>query len=316
MSLAETRETAEEKLLKGRRKSGSKKKRRVRAIPLTSRIPLYDKLMAAKEDRSRIIREESAWCLMSQVKPFRLECDRRAGKILSRSSPELRSSNSASSTRFKAKPVPKNLFGTEIYDRMLEDEYYRQLQKRLRAAELMKSSSLPPSMARRERIKSATCRISRHCLNDAEEESTTRLLCSNLTPGTSERSRSVMTDLSTRGSNLAAVLRCQATREKCEREIRERMENKAREYAIKMRTSLTSRKPAWKALRTAARYIRKFIFYFIFTYIFTRIFLLLFSILMMVDDLEVNTRENLTFVFHYVEMRHENRRNVIVWKWN
>lgn len=32
-------------------KGGPIKKRRVRPIPLTSRIPLYDKLMAAKEER-------------------------------------------------------------------------------------------------------------------------------------------------------------------------------------------------------------------------------------------------------------------------
>lgn len=70
------------------------------------------------------MREESALNLLSQVRPFKLECDRRAWRSLARSSPELRSSKSSSS-RFKAKPVPRNLFGTEVYDRMLEDEYYR-----------------------------------------------------------------------------------------------------------------------------------------------------------------------------------------------
>lgn len=74
--------------------------------------------------RSRIVREESTLNLLSQMRPFRLECDRRAWRSLARSSPELRSSKSNSS-RFKAKPVPRNLFGTEVYDRMLEDEYYR-----------------------------------------------------------------------------------------------------------------------------------------------------------------------------------------------
>ncbi|KMQ96722.1 hypothetical protein RF55_2983 [Lasius niger] len=101
------------------RKSPSKK-RRIRPIPITSKIPLYDKLMAEKEERSRIVREESALNLLLQVRPFKLECDRRAWRSLARSSPELRSSKSSSS-RFKAKPVPRNLFGTEVYDRMLED---------------------------------------------------------------------------------------------------------------------------------------------------------------------------------------------------
>lgn len=65
---------------------------------------------------------------MSQVRPFRLECDRRAWRVLARSSPEIRSKSVNMNTKFKAKPVPKNLFSTEIYDRMLEDEYYRSIQ--------------------------------------------------------------------------------------------------------------------------------------------------------------------------------------------
>lgn len=78
--------------------------------------------------RSRIIREESALNLMSQVRPFRLECDRRAWRSMARSSPELRIKSNSTSKKFKAKPVPTNLFGTDIYDRMLEDEYYRSIQ--------------------------------------------------------------------------------------------------------------------------------------------------------------------------------------------
>ena len=63
--------------------------------------------------------------LLSQVQPFNFECDRRALRFLSRSSPELSDKKLRSSCKFKARPVPKNLFSTEIYDRMIEDEYFR-----------------------------------------------------------------------------------------------------------------------------------------------------------------------------------------------
>ncbi|KAL0100203.1 hypothetical protein PUN28_019553 [Cardiocondyla obscurior] len=229
-------------------KKSPSKKRRVRPIPITSKIPLYDKLMAEKEERSRIVREESALNLLSQVRPFKLECDRRAWRSMARSSPELCSSKNYSS-RFKAKPVPRNLFGTEVYDRMLEDEYYRQLRKRVRAAELLKSSSLPPSMARRERVKSACAHLQDLTSNKDEDESVTPATA------TSDRTRSAMTSiLSSRGNNLAAILRCQASREKLEREIEERMEEKRREQILKFRESLIGQKPAWKALRSAARH--------------------------------------------------------------
>ncbi|KYM93569.1 hypothetical protein ALC62_15927 [Cyphomyrmex costatus] len=240
-------ETAERTNEDNEKKSPSKK-RRVKPIPITSKIPLYDKLMAEKEERSRIVREESALNLLSQVRPFKLECDRRAWRSMARSSPELCSSKSGSS-RFKAKPVPRNLFGTEVYDRMLEDEYYRQLRKRLRAAEMLKSSSLPPSMARRERVKSAYTHLQDVEPNKDDDES--------VIPATtiSDRTRSAMTSaLSSRGNNLAAILRCQASREKLEREIQERMEEERREQILKFRETLIGRKPAWKALRSAARH--------------------------------------------------------------
>ncbi|KAK9306055.1 hypothetical protein QLX08_003118 [Tetragonisca angustula] len=235
-------------------KKNSRRKRRVRPIPLTSKIPLYDKLLAEKEERSRIIREESALNLMSQVRPFRLECDRRAWRLLTRSSPEIRSKGINSNTNFKAKPVPKNLFSTEIYDRMLEDEHYRQLQKRLRAAQLMKSSSLPPSMARRERVKSTCIRLrnTNKNYNENMDKNVSQLTNNNLMP--LERYKSMVPFLPIRGNNLAAILRCQVSREKLEREIRDKMEERRREQAIKIKQSLIGRNPVWRALRCSARH--------------------------------------------------------------
>ncbi|XP_076234708.1 uncharacterized protein LOC143179384 [Calliopsis andreniformis] len=249
-------EEAKCKNLKINKKSPCRK-RRIRPIPLTSKIPLYNRLLAEKEERSRMIREESALNLMSQVRPFKLECDRRAWRSLTRSSPEICTKGINVGKKFKAKPVPKNLFGTEIYDRMLEDEYYRQLQKRVRATELMKSSSLPPSMARRERVKSACTRLQDTAKNyNKNVENRSSLQLSSSTPVPFERCQSASL-LSLQGNNLAAILRCQVSREKLEREIRDKMEEKRREQAIKLRESLIGRNPAWKALRCATRHEHK-----------------------------------------------------------
>ncbi|XP_026674332.1 protein FAM161A isoform X2 [Ceratina calcarata] len=237
-------------------KKSACKRRRVRPIPLTSKLPLYDRLLAQKEQRSRMIREESALNLMSQVRPFKLECDRRAWRSLARSSPELRGKTVETGVKFKAKPVPRNLFSTEVYDRMLEDEYYRQLQKKVRAAQLMKSSSLPPSMARRERAKSAFARtqgLTKRSNENTTNENTSPALDNDPVP--LERCRSTMSSLiPVRGNNLAAILRCQVSREKLEREIREKMEEKRREQEAKIRECLVGRNPVWRALRSAARH--------------------------------------------------------------
>lgn len=51
---------------------------------------------------------------------------------------------------FRAKPCPKNLFSNYFYHKMWEEEYFRALNRKLRAEELLKISTLPPSMRRRE----------------------------------------------------------------------------------------------------------------------------------------------------------------------
>lgn len=99
----------------------------------------------------------------------------------------------------------------------------RNLQKRIRAVELLKSSSLPPSMARRNRCKSAMSSGSLQTKSSCDER---RRSCSSPTGGTdsvalsrgtplpSERSRSsaMTTALPPHGTNLAALLRAQASR--------------------------------------------------------------------------------------------------------
>lgn len=85
---------------------------------------------------------------------------------------------------------------------------FRQLRKRVRAAEMLKSSSLPPSMARRERVKSACVHLQDVAPNKDDDESITPAMTT-----ASDRTRSAMTSiLSSRGNNLAAILRCQASR--------------------------------------------------------------------------------------------------------
>ncbi|XP_021941659.1 protein FAM161A-like isoform X3 [Zootermopsis nevadensis] len=94
--------------------------------------------------------------LRAQMKPFQFTKRDEERKLLRmcHSSPDLRdfSDTLTKPKPFKAKPVPKNLFSSYVYQKMREDEYYRSLKKKIRAEELLKSSSLPPSMAARERL--------------------------------------------------------------------------------------------------------------------------------------------------------------------
>uniref|UniRef100_A0A182JWR9 Uncharacterized protein n=1 Tax=Anopheles christyi TaxID=43041 RepID=A0A182JWR9_9DIPT len=145
---------------------------RANPVPITSRIPLFDTIMADQENRSRLAKLNAEIELQSQIKPFHFSerLNRGNSRCLSRSlsSPALLGTGlepdgvrKSRSTTFRAKPCPKKLFSSYFHTKAWEDEYFRHLNKRLRAEEMLKQAALPPSMARRERAERKTC-LSRH----------------------------------------------------------------------------------------------------------------------------------------------------------
>lgn len=127
-------------------------------VPVESQIPLFDKIMADQEKRSNYVKTKRKAELIANMQPFsftRREEELNAlTKRLSKSSPSIFLDDPPIKVKhFKAKPVPRNLFSNYIYKKMHEDEFYRALQKKIRAEEMLKASSLPPSMAKREKGK-------------------------------------------------------------------------------------------------------------------------------------------------------------------
>ncbi|KAJ8960310.1 hypothetical protein NQ318_004036 [Aromia moschata] len=126
-------------------------------IPIESQIPLFDKIMEDQERRSFVTKEKRKAALQAQMKPFsftkRDEEIQELTRQLSKSSPNLYVDPPLKIKKFKAKPIPKNLFSNYIYRKMHEDEFYRALQKKIRAEEMLRAASLPPSMAKREKSK-------------------------------------------------------------------------------------------------------------------------------------------------------------------
>uniref|UniRef100_A0A182P304 Uncharacterized protein n=1 Tax=Anopheles epiroticus TaxID=199890 RepID=A0A182P304_9DIPT len=162
---------SKEALAEGATTKGKDTQFRANPVPITSRIPLFDTIMADQENRSRLAKLNSEIELQSQIKPFHFSerLNRGHGRCLSRSlsSPALLSTGLETdglmrrSRTFKAKPCPKKLFSSYFHTKAWEDEYFRHLNKRLRAEEMLKQAALPPSMARRERAERKSC-LSRH----------------------------------------------------------------------------------------------------------------------------------------------------------
>lgn len=141
------------------------------SIPLTSRIPIYDRILAEKAhkwvsrwiwkvlsamiewnpfSRSELAKLNSTIELQSQMKPFQFNERPHCHIRRSHTSPQLTTPNNQMKTGcFQAKPCPKNLFSNYFYHKMWEDDCFHAMNRKLRAEELLKISSLPPSMKKR-----------------------------------------------------------------------------------------------------------------------------------------------------------------------
>ncbi|CAH2257111.1 jg11955 [Pararge aegeria aegeria] len=133
-----------------------RKQFRAKPVPIESRIPLYDKILEDQAMRRAITKINSEAELRAQMKPFsftKREEDsisgvcQRAVNVLPKSKKK---------KRFRARPVPKNLFSNYFYDKIKEDNFFRSMNRRVRAEEMLRNSSFPGSMAVRDRSRLST----------------------------------------------------------------------------------------------------------------------------------------------------------------
>lgn len=103
--------------------------------------------------RNQLAKLNSAIELQSKIQPFSFDTKPAAAPDMSHHHDELMFNEIEPNNEhhcFRAKPCPKNLFSNYFYHKMWEEEYFRALNRKLRAEELLKISTLPPSMRRRE----------------------------------------------------------------------------------------------------------------------------------------------------------------------
>jgi len=117
------------------------KKFKAMPVPAHVHLQLYDELKEAQETRRRQMVQQRQDILQSMQEPFQFTL-RDENKRKSRPS----TSGQQSSHQFRANPFPSHIFGDTASDKMLEEEEYRKIRKKLRAKQLLRSSSLPQSM--------------------------------------------------------------------------------------------------------------------------------------------------------------------------
>lgn len=145
-----------------------KKKFKARPVPAHVYLPLFDEIQDRSEEKRRQIKQMSAEVLKSLEKPFNFTKRDEDKKLhdhrLNRNCNQdenTQDSQKKTFVSFKAKPVPKYVFDTSINDKILEEEEYRKIRMKMRAEELLRSASLPPSMNAREQMKEQIAREER-----------------------------------------------------------------------------------------------------------------------------------------------------------
>ncbi|XP_017775181.1 PREDICTED: protein FAM161A [Nicrophorus vespilloides] len=227
--------------------------------------------------RSETVKKRSKDQLRAQMRPFsftrREEEILTITKRLSKSSPSIFSQETCPKVKqFSAKPVPRNLFSNYVYQKMHEDEFYRSLQKKIRAEEMLKASSLPPAMAKREKTKPKyqICPRSFRDLYLNESNGTNTNFdkelaeleldfvlrtpsprqCKKKARKSCRKSPSICRSVldSTNRSNLAAVLRMQTARKRMEDDIARRLEEVKIKEEVRWREKVLRRRPVWQTL--------------------------------------------------------------------
>ncbi|XP_053445837.1 protein FAM161A isoform X1 [Nycticebus coucang] len=124
--------------------SECKKIFRANPVPASVLLPLYHELVKQNEERRRSQKEKSKAALLASQKPFKFiarEEQKRAAQ-----EKQLRDcfKNKKKTNRFKARPLPRSIYGSITNDKVKEEELYGNNRTWLRARELSQNLSPVP----------------------------------------------------------------------------------------------------------------------------------------------------------------------------
>ncbi|XP_027872183.1 protein FAM161A [Xiphophorus couchianus] len=124
---------------------------RASPVPAHVHLPVYEEMQERNKEQRRSMRDRETRHLRAIQKPFSF-LERERLKKEQKQLQEQQQQQQADREKmkpFKAKPVPKSVYAAASGDLVKEDELYRSIKMHMRAQELLRSSSVPPSMLTR-----------------------------------------------------------------------------------------------------------------------------------------------------------------------
>ncbi|XP_053316220.1 protein FAM161A [Spea bombifrons] len=121
------------------------KKFRANPVPASVYLPLYHEIVGRNEERRKFVKEKSKEILLASQKPFKfIEREKHKKEVQKKQLSGLSASRN-NVKYFKAKPVPRSIYGSSAKERLKEEELYRDIRIHMRAQELLHNSSYPTS---------------------------------------------------------------------------------------------------------------------------------------------------------------------------
>lgn len=127
---------------------------RANPVPESVFLPLYHDLMKQNEERKRNIKEKSKTALLASQKPFKFMA-REEQKQVARDK-QLRDyfKSKKKTYRFKARPVPRSIYGSMNSDKSKEEDHHKNFKVQLKAQESLQNSSPLPRKSAYKRFRS------------------------------------------------------------------------------------------------------------------------------------------------------------------
>ncbi|XP_060119837.1 protein FAM161A [Heteronotia binoei] len=118
---------------------------RANPVPASVFVPLYHDIVKRNEEHRKLVKDRRKVILLASQKPFRFIEREAQKKEMRKTQLKDLSKQDKKAKMFKAKPVPKFIYGPEISERLKEEELYREIRIQMRSEELLHNSSLPNS---------------------------------------------------------------------------------------------------------------------------------------------------------------------------
>ncbi|CAI9566398.1 unnamed protein product [Staurois parvus] len=145
------------------------KKFRANPVPASVYLPLYHEIMERNEERRRFVKERSKEILSASQKPFQFTEREERKKQFRKMQLDDFEESVDHCKHFKARPVPKSIYGTSVNEKLKEEELYRGIRIHMRSQELLRASSYPTTtLASRSSMK----RCKERCSEPVEEPKT------------------------------------------------------------------------------------------------------------------------------------------------